>query len=350
MKYKMHDWIKNKYFKKLFFIFLTFTGFMANNTYAACTNNVSSVTLNFGTIIVQRDALVGNSISNKIYGNQQTVTTCNDPSGNGVVDGMVSTLSRDAISYAENAVFDLLPQGTGIGIVLGINGGFNAGQWDDEIPSGANGDSWGTANGGGSWSWTFQPTIQFIKISTPVLPGTINQQVANYKAYYGPGVTGTYGTGTPGIPIPVYIAGTINVVACSITTPNLVFPIGNILASTFSTSIGTTPSAAQNIQNLGLNCDAGANINVTLSGTQNPDVGTTSVLALTGQGGANVAKGVGVQIIYNGTPLTLNNRIVLKKSAGGQETFPLIARYYQTKTAVTTGTANASATLNLTYQ
>ncbi len=144
--------------------------------------------------------------------------------------------------------------------------------------------------------------------------------------------------------------GSISSVACSITTPTLTFPIGDISASSFGTTVGTIPSGGQNTQNLGLNCNAGANINVTLQGTQNPDVGTTSVLALTGQGNADVASGVGVQLVYNGSPLVLNNRIVLKRSAGGQETFPITARYYQTKTSVTTGKANASATLDLTYQ
>ena len=57
-------------------------------------------------------------------------------------------------------------------------------------------------------------------------------------------------------------------------------------------------------------------------------------------------------IIYdrNGTPLALNTRLPLTVAAGGQQTFPLTARYYQTKTTVEPGTANASATLNLTYQ
>lgn len=139
-------------------------------------------------------------------------------------------------------------------------------------------------------------------------------------------------------------------VACSIQTPTLNFPIGNVLAVNFGSSVGTIPAGAQNSQNLGLSCDAGANINVMLQGTQNPDVADTSVLALTGQGSAGVASGVGVQLLYNSSPLVLNNNIVLKQSAGGQETFPITARYYQTKTAVTTGTANASAILTLTYQ
>lgn len=144
--------------------------------------------------------------------------------------------------------------------------------------------------------------------------------------------------------------GTVTQVACSIRTPGLTFPIGNISASSFGSTVGTVPSGAQNTQSLGLDCDAGANINVTLQGTQNPDVSTTSVLALTGQGNSDVAQGVGVELLYNGTPLVLNNRIVLKQSAGGQETFPITARYYQTKTSVSTGKANAAATLDLTYQ
>jgi type 1 fimbria pilin len=40
----------------------------------------------------------------------------------------------------------------------------------------------------------------------------------------------------------------------------------------------------------------------------------------------------------------------LKNSAGGQETFPITARYIQTKDKVTAGSANATATLNITYQ
>lgn len=148
------------------------------------------------------------------------------------------------------------------------------------------------------------------------------------------------------IPSGVYIVP----VACSITTPNLTFPIGDILVSKFGTAIGTIPTGGQNTQNLGLNCDYNANINVSLSGIQNPDIGTTSVLALTNQGDADVAKGVGVQILYNGTVLSRDSRIVLKRSSGGQEMLPITARYYQTKTSVTTGRANATATLNLTYQ
>jgi type 1 fimbria pilin len=140
--------------------------------------------------------------------------------------------------------------------------------------------------------------------------------------------------------------GTINALACSITTPQLTFPIGD----SFGSVVGTTPAVAQNTQNLGVNCSPGTNIMVSLSGIQNPDGANTSVMALTGQGNTGTAKGVGVQLLYNGTPLALNSRLLLKQSSGGQETLPLTARYYQTLTSVESGSANASATLNLTYQ
>lgn len=145
-------------------------------------------------------------------------------------------------------------------------------------------------------------------------------------------------------------SGTINALACTVNTAQLTFPIGDIPASAFGSTVGTTPAGAQNTQNLGLTCAAGTNITVSLSGIQNPDSANTSVMALTGQGNAGTAKGVGVQLIYNGAPLVMNSRLFLRQSAGGQETLPLTARYYQTLTRVESGSANASATLNLTYQ
>lgn len=143
--------------------------------------------------------------------------------------------------------------------------------------------------------------------------------------------------------------GSVTQVACSIKTPNLVFPLGDVPVSSFGSTIGFIPGATAT-QNLGLDCDAGANINISLNGTQNPDNADTSVLALNNQGSAGVADGVGIQLLYNDVPLVLNDRIVLKASLGGLESFPLKARYFQTKTAVTAGDASTNATLQLTYQ
>lgn len=147
--------------------------------------------------------------------------------------------------------------------------------------------------------------------------------------------------------IPIDIDFSIKTVACSITTSSVRVPLDDVLASRL-TSVGTTikPSSF----NVGLNCEAGARVNAKLTGTKNTDTSTNGVLQLTGAGTAGVASGVGIQLLYNNTPLELNKNIVLNTSAGGQETYPFIAQYYQTRTAVTAGSANATATLEMTYQ
>lgn len=326
---------------RILFIFLTLA---SGYSYAGCSNLISSATLNFGNVIVQRDAPSNSAVSGLIYGVQQDVATCVDPGGTGVANGIVSVLNT-AGSYNGNAVFNTSLNG--IGISMGLLGGFYAGQYDKPMLAGTTFTSEGWSSGPPTRTWTYQPYIQFVKTAALATSGYINQQIAYYRPEYG---STNFMAGVNSGVIPLYISGTVTVVACSISTPNLTFPIGDVPVSSFGSTVGTTPAVAQNTQNLGLNCDVGANINVSLSGTQNPDISDSSVLALTGQGGAGVAKGVGVQIVYNGAPLMLNNRIVLKTSSGGQETFPLTARYYQTRTTVSTGTANASATLNLTYQ
>ncbi|WP_431224005.1 fimbrial protein [Serratia sp. L9] len=142
---------------------------------------------------------------------------------------------------------------------------------------------------------------------------------------------------------------TINVTAyaCSLNSSNITVPLGDTKVSQFKT-IGST--SVQNDFNVSMNCDASARVNVSMSAIANTDVSSNDVIALTGAGATDVASGLGVQILYNGDALKLNNNIVLKTSAGGQETFSFIARYYQTKATVTPGKANAVATLNLTYQ
>lgn len=128
------------------------------------------------------------------------------------------------------------------------------------------------------------------------------------------------------------------------------FDLGSVSAAEFGSAAGFSPPHTDT-QNLGLNCNAGANIHIQLQGTQNPDAsGDRSVLALTGQGSETVADGVGVQLLYNNAPVQLNNRLMLKQSSGGLESLPITARYYQTKPVVKAGEANATATLDMTYQ
>lgn len=294
-------------------------------SFAACSVGVEghyvAMTLNFGTVIVQRDAPVGSILSSATSTTiPQPMMGCDVPWAFQWLPGIFSQPANLTDVFQTN-----IP---GIGIT--IPGVTFAGQPPNQRA--ANGYSV-IANG-----------KQFNLIKTAPVTGSgelTAGQVLVAKIVSPEVLTATEVDLMPG--------SRIIVPGCIITTPALSFPIGSVNQADFGNTVGFVHPNT-NTQDLGLDCDAGVNINVKLNGLQNPDTSSTNVLALSNQGAADVASGLGVQLLYNGSPLTLNSNVVLKTTEGGQETFPIIARYIQTKTQVTVGSANAAATLQITYQ
>lgn len=144
----------------------------------------------------------------------------------------------------------------------------------------------------------------------------------------------------------------ISVTTCQADTSGLSFPIGSIPKNSFGSSVGYIPPSSKNTQNLSINCDGVANAMIELQATQNPDVSSNNtVIAVDGQGSAGVASGVGVQMLYNGqTPLQIKTPLSIKALTNGTQSLPFVAQYYQTKSTVTPGSANATFTLKITYQ
>ena len=136
-------------------------------------------------------------------------------------------------------------------------------------------------------------------------------------------------------------------VACSVKNTAIAVPMGAIVKRAFK-GPGTWPDDA-NTRSFGidLTCDAGTKINFQIDGSAQD--ASRGILNLTGGNGS--ATGVGIQLLYKDAPLVLssviNNGVV---SGSGNYSILLKARYYQTTTNITTGTANASATFTLTYQ
>ncbi|WP_031523451.1 fimbrial protein [Siccibacter colletis] len=328
-------------------IFFVSAIFLSLNAHAGtCEAKAGPWNIDFGEVIIQRDVAIGSALSTKIYGEEKTAYTCHADNQKALI-GMREYLTHSELTSEGGIVYKTnLP---GLGILVGGNGeGYES--WLLYSPIAVSGPGWIMFNGWypvGQFDLHLKPYVKFIKIGE-IASGNVSGQVA-YAAAALINMT-TNAVDSWGADIPINLSGKFTVLACSLTTSALNFNIGDIPANTFGSTIGATPVSTENTQNLGLNCDADANINVSLSGTQNPDVNVSSVLAPTGYGDAGVADGIGIQLIYNDVPLELNKNIVLKKSAGGQETFPLTARYYQTKTTVMPGKANASATLNITYQ
>jgi type 1 fimbria pilin len=322
----------NKY--ALFLVLL----FSSHGAHAACYANQSGassviVTASIQPLVVQRDAAQGAVIGTyTVQPTNTTVLVC-DASNSKYYYGMLLFTQPSGIPHVYKTNLD------GVGFMVSNTAG--TGGFYDSPAAAYVYTATGPGPGLGPLTNSNPRLISFIKIGD-ITPGTISSGTLMHA----------YGDGDGIDAITTNLVGnTVTQLACSITTPSMVFPIGDVLSSSFGTTTGPVLSGAQNTQNMGLNCLTGANINVTLNGTQNPDIpGDSSILSLTGQGSNSVAKGVGIQLLYNGSPLLLNTRILLKTSSGGQEMLPLTARYYQTKNQVTTGDASTTATLQLTYQ
>lgn len=310
-------------------------------SYGATCTAQAPFSVSLSNIVVQRDAPVGTKLL-EVRGNRAVAWKC---SGSVTSQGVgIKTHGRfvqklsgrniyatniAGIGYALGTLIDI-PSCDGTVFYLGYGNSTN------QLMACGGG---ALLSGGNAY---FQPEVAFYKIgksdSGTINSGSLGMLINELQSAWQTEVSVNT------------TAFTVTTLACNITTPSLNFPIGDISAANFRGGIGSIPAGTEVTRNLGLDCDAGANINVSLQGTQNPDVSNTSVLSLSGQGSTGVAQGVGVQLLYNGAPLELNKRLLLKTSGGGKETFPVTARYYQTKTTVIPGKANTSATLDLTYQ
>jgi len=139
--------------------------------------------------------------------------------------------------------------------------------------------------------------------------------------------------------------GTIVRAACTVTTTSIPVPLGDKMTSEF-TGVGYTSKNTS--FSIPLNCSANTRVKVTIDGTADPS-GVKGVIALSPSASETVAKGVGVQILYNNAPITLGSLITVGTAGNGAYNIPLIGRYYQTAAKVIGGKANATATFTMTY-
>ncbi|MGC6009124.1 fimbrial protein [Enterobacter kobei] len=144
-------------------------------------------------------------------------------------------------------------------------------------------------------------------------------------------------------------SGEVHTVACSVTTPNIFVNMGSIKNTEFSRAGSTSRDVSFNVN---LNCDASANIYLTLEAGRAGVADTSKgILNIDTTGSGETASGVGIQVLFNHTPVIPGERLKITTTASdGLYALPLAARYYQTGTILTPGTANATATFTTTYQ
>ncbi|UZE26235.1 type 1 fimbrial protein [Pseudomonas sp. B21-056] len=205
----------------------------------------------------------------------------------------------------------------------------------DVTNTGQPGCFWGTAYiwyCGNNWGAT---TFELVKIADVTgsgkitLPGQIQASLVSQTFVY------SFNFGT----------SSVSTVACSVTNTSIVVPMGSVSTKDLTTLGTTTPERSFNIP---LNCDAGTRVQVMLNGVPHGS-GVVGVLALD-TAATSIATGVGLQLLYNGTPVTLGIPIAVGTVAGsGSYNIGLSARYYQTAAAVTAGQANSTATFTMNY-
>lgn len=282
-----------------------------NGSQKVITNNIS-----FGNVIVQRDTPVGGVIASVSSGDidgRKKLFSCTEAWQD--VDTMVrfTTLS----SYGNNVYNTNI---AGVGIRVWTSYGFVPTSID-LLPT--------------QPISLYPRTIDLIKTSTgSVGAGTLTtgEIVRNYPRQDPSFHTVLALTGT----------STITPVACSVNTTVINVNLDDADASDFK-GVGST--AKPKDFNIGLNCDAGTNVKLTLDGNS---AGPDGVLSI--NTGPNQASGIGIQVLNGTKPVVLGQQLSLGTAGkSGDIELPLVAQYYQTDAYIVGGLTNATATFTMSY-
>lgn len=143
--------------------------------------------------------------------------------------------------------------------------------------------------------------------------------------------------------------------SCTVSTPNVSVNLGTMSAAG---AVGATSNPVD--FNLKLSCTAGStagastNVYVTVTDSTNPGNRTNTMKLASG----STATGVGIQVLWNGTPVTFGadsstignaGQWLAASTTGADVTIPLKGRYIKTLSTATAGTANGVATFTIAY-
>lgn len=140
-----------------------------------------------------------------------------------------------------------------------------------------------------------------------------------------------------------FTGGGVTQVACQPVSTAFTINMSRTTTMDFH-GVGTT--AGETPFFIAMMCDAGTKLSVALDGTRvgPPENGTVALTP------ASNARGVGLQVIYNGNPVTLGQTFDANiTSAGGREQVDFRARYIQTGPIAQAGKADATVSYTFTY-
>lgn len=314
----------------------------AAQIYPQCTITPAQA-INFGTVNVPRDAPVGASIGSA----QSSTVTVNCPatyiSPYGFYLQFFPQLTASTVSNVWNTGV------TGIGIkVVDVT-------YNNKILSSISSPSYGdfgpqTPSGTFSspaYQATYTFTYQLVKTAVQVATGgTISIPTAMYLVSHN-----LAGNEKSPAQANISASGTIIATTCSVTTPSISVTLPDVKASVFS-SVGTV--AGNTNFTIGLTCQSGANVYVTLTDVTTPG-NRTSNLTLAG---GSTATGVQLRILNSGgSPVSYgadsaapgNQNQWLVGASTSTTGVPLVVQYVSTGTVIS-GIVKGAATFTMSYQ
>lgn len=331
----------------------------AVNPAAVCTNPAALTLTLTGNYTVQKDSPTGVISGWVNIKSSDHWLNCNSSDGGMImIDALVNSLGGANTIYYNGMAFPVFPTNiAGIGYIVKSRGVVIDAQmnWDSGwgefivAPTGisytALTSDWG--NSSRQWYGAVEAQVALVKYAESG-SGSLSGSYSLQSVFVQDGDVTAVGSDDASVGlINVVLSGSVTTLKCDINAPAIRLDIGNIEVSTFK-GRGTL-SRESSPSKVGLNCEKGTNINIVLTGTTDPDsVSDDTVLALTP--GANSAKGIGVQILYNNAPLSLNKTMNIMEATGGAVEINFSARYIQTQEQVVAGVGNATAVLNITFQ
>ncbi|EWG65691.1 Fimbria adhesin protein precursor [Enterobacter sp. DC4] len=312
----------------------------APSAHADCSITASS-TISVPNLIVQRDAPVGSQIGSEIIGSDRQFSSCSTGVTNPSWGWGIKSYGTYVMTINGRRVYST--NIAGIGYAIGMESTLSCSGAISYVTESNNQNMICGSSAAGMFT-TFvmkgKPRLTFYKTAQTTGSGMVN------STNVGASILNDWGTWRSDSVLSMN-SFNVTTTACSVTNAAVKVPLGNVLSTAFT---GTGSTAAEKNFTIDLDCDASTRVNLTLEGAQDSS-GAAGVLALTQATTGATASGVGVQVLYNDTPVTFGSMFnVGTATTKGAYAIPLTARYYQTTEKVTGGQANSLATFTITYQ
>ncbi|MGX5011154.1 fimbrial protein [Enterobacter asburiae] len=310
------------------------------HAYADCTTT-QPPPISVPNVIVQRDAPVGSQIGTEVVAPDNLFISCVTGITNPAIDWGVKSYGTYVTTINGRRVYSTNVPGVGYAIGMQDTNMCNTGV--TTYVSESNNQNmlcWKQMGGLATYYAQGKAKLTFYKTANPIGAGTVN------STNVGAAILQDQTVWRPDAVLRIN-SFNVETSACSVINPVINVPLGEVSRTAF-TGQGTT--VAEQHFTIHLDCDASTRVNLTLD---DPTGSSTApgVLPLTPATAVATASGVGVQVLYNNTPVTFGSMFNVGSSVSqGTMEIALSARYYQTAARVTAGQANSMATFTLTYQ